>query len=157
MKTTRESAREESHEKMSHDLQELLEKNYDAEKDYKTAWERAEHKSLKEFFKKQAVRRNHFATEIDKQLHLLNEDPKESGSAMGRLHRTWINLKSSIGSDTDKMLLEECLRGEKNSVEEYEKKLRKHRYPAKIEEILRKHVSEMRSTLAEIKTMNDFR
>ena len=156
MKTTRESAREESHKKVTHSLQELLEKNYDAEKDYRTARERAENNSLKEFFKKQAVRRNHFATEIDRQLHSLNERPKESGSAMSTIHRTWFNLRSSIGKDTDKVLLEECLRGEKNSVEEYEKKLRKNKFPANIEDALRQHLTEMRATLAEIKSIEDF-
>lgn len=155
MKTTREYAREESHKNLAGGLQDLLEKNYDAEKDYRTLWERAEKTSLKEFCKKQAVRKNHFATEIDKQLHSLNEHPKESGSAMGKLNRTWINLKSSFGKDTDKILLEECLRGEKNSVEEYEEKLRKNRYPAKIEEVLRRHLSEMRTTLSEIKSLED--
>lgn len=154
MKTTRESAREEGHKSITHDLQELLERNYDAEKDYKTARERAEHKSLKEFFKKQAVRRNHYATEIDRLLHSINERPQESGSAMGTLSRTWINLKSSIG-DTDKILLEECLKGEKKSIEDYEKRLRKEKFPLKIEEVLRKHITEMRATLTDIKSLED--
>ncbi|MCY2687058.1 ferritin-like domain-containing protein [Salinimicrobium sp. TH3] len=156
MKTTRESAREESHKKVTHDLQELLEKNYDAEKDYRTARERAESKSLKEFFKKQAVRRNHFATEIDKELHSLNEHPKDSGSTVGKLKRTWINLKTSLGKDADKVLLEECLRGEKNSLEEYEKKLKMEKYPAKIEELLRRHILEIEETISEIKSLEDF-
>jgi uncharacterized protein (TIGR02284 family) len=157
MKTTRESAREESHKKIAHSLQELLEKNYDTEKDYRTARERAENNSLKEFFKKQAVRKNHYATEIDRQLHSLNERPKESGSALGTIHRTWINLRSSIGKNTDEILLEECLRGEKNSVEEYEKELRKNKFPASIEEVLRHHLTEMRATLSEIKSLENFR
>ncbi|MEG9326706.1 conserved hypothetical protein [Salinimicrobium catena] len=155
MKTTRESAREESHVKLAHSLQVLLEKNYDAEKDYRTSLERAENPTLKEFFKKQVVQKNHFATEIDKLLHSFNEHPKDKGSVMGSLHRTWINLKSSIGKDTDKMLLEECLRGEKNSVDEYEEKLRKNRFPARVEDVLRNQLSEMRNTMASIKSMKD--
>lgn len=154
MKTTRESAREEGHKSITHHLQELLERNYDAEKDYKTARERAKQKTLKDFFKDQAVRRNHYATEIDKLLHSLNERPQESGSAMGVLSRTWINLKSSIG-DTDKILLEECLKGEKKSIEDYEKKLRKEKFPFKIEEVLRKQILEMRETLSKIKSLED--
>lgn len=35
MKTTREAAREASHDALVHDLKELLERNYDAEKGYK--------------------------------------------------------------------------------------------------------------------------
>ncbi len=155
MKTTRESAREESHKKLTHGLQELLEKNYDAEKDYKTARERAKNAAMKEFFKKQAVKKNHFATEIDNLLHSLNVHPKDSGSAIGELNRTWINLKSSIGKDTDKTLLEACLRGEKNSVEEYENKLRKNKFSARTEEVLRRHLTEMRESIAEMRTMQD--
>ena len=155
MKTTRESAREENHQKLTHGLQELLEKNYDAEKDYKSARERAKHPSLKEFFKKQAVKKNHFATEIDHQLHAINEHPRDSGSTIGELNRTWINLKSSIGKDTDKGLLEECRRGEKNSVEEYENRLRKNKFPAKVEQVLRRHLVEMRESISEMRSMED--
>lgn len=156
MKTTRESAREESHRKLAQVLQELLEKNYDAEKEYKAAMKRAENPRLKEFFKKQAVRKNHFATEIDKILHVLNEHPESGESAMGMLHRTWLNLRSSIGKKTDKVLLEQCLRGEKNSVEEYENILRKNKFSASIEAILRKNLAEMRETLSMIKSIEVF-
>ncbi|MHA6280469.1 ferritin-like domain-containing protein [Salinimicrobium sp. CAU 1759] len=155
MKTTRESAREESHKKVSQGLQELLEKNYDMEKDYRTARERAKDPALKDFFKKQAVKKNHFATEIDKQLHSLNEHPKDPGSTVAGLNRTWINLKSSLGKDTDKSLIEECLRGEKNSVEEYENKLRKNNFPPRIGEVLRKHLTEIRASISELKTIKN--
>lgn len=153
MKTTRESAREEGHKTVAQGLQELLQKNYDAEKDYRKARERAKNGSLKEFFKKQAVRRNHFATEIDKLLHSLNEHPKEKGTTLGGLHRTWINFRSSIEKDKDKVLLEESLRGEENSVEEYENKIHKTNFPAQIKEVLQNHVSEMRTTISEIESM----
>lgn len=155
MKTTREAAREDSHRKLVHSLQELLEKNYDAEKDYKIALERAESHELKQFFKKQVVRRDHYSTEIDKLIHSLNEHPKESGTTSGTLHRTWINLRSSIGKNTDKVLLEECLQGEKNSVEEYEEQLSKYRFPAQIEEVLRKQLEEMKATLSSIHSLED--
>ncbi|MCH4823090.1 PA2169 family four-helix-bundle protein [Gramella lutea] len=89
MKTTRESAREASHKNLFHVLSDLLEKNYDAEKGYKKALQHTENPDLKSFLKKQAVQRNHFATELDKQIHLLNEHPKEkvSGSTLASIHR----------------------------------------------------------------------
>ena len=155
MKTTRESAREESHKKLTHHLQYLLEKNYDAEKDFKSAREHVENPALKEFFKKQAVLKNHFATEIDKQIHSLNEHPKDSGSKKEELKRTWINFKSSIEKDTDESLLEACIRGEKNRVEEYESKLRKSNFPAKMEEVLRSQLVKMRESISKMKMMKD--
>ena len=155
MKTTRESARQESHKKISHSLQELLEKNYDAEKDYRSARDHAEKSSLKEFFKQQAVRKNHYATEIDGLLHALNEHPKEGGSTIGAINRTWINLKTSIGKNSDEVLLEECLRGESNSLEEYEEKLRKRNFPPNIEAVLQRQLAEMKETLSRIKSLED--
>ena len=155
MKTTRESAKEKSHKQLVHYLQELLEKNYDATKDYKVAVERAENHDLKRFLKKQVVRREHYATEIDKIIHSLNEHPKESGTLSGSLHRTWINLRGSIEKDTDKALLEQCRQGEKNSIEDYEDKLAKYMFPPHIKEILLNQIKEMKVTLETVKSMDD--
>ena len=155
MKTTRESAKERSHEQIVQCLQELLEQNYDAAKDYKIAVERAEDHDLKQFLKKQVVRRDHYTTELDKLIHSLNEKPKESGSISGSLHRTWLNLKSSIGKDTDQTLLKECLQGEKNSIEDYEEKLSKHKIPVHIEEVLQRQLSEMKATYTGVNSMED--
>ncbi|MFD2518624.1 ferritin-like domain-containing protein [Salinimicrobium flavum] len=157
MKTTRESVHEDSHKKLVNALQELLEKNYDSEKAYKTAMERTENAHLKNFFKTQAAKKNHNATQIDRHIHSLNEKPKESGSALGTIHRTWINLRSSIGGNKDKVLLEECMRGEKNSIREYEEKLKKNRFPNKIEGELHEHLEEMRTTHTSVKSIDDLK
>ncbi|WP_029036102.1 ferritin-like domain-containing protein [Salinimicrobium xinjiangense] len=155
MKTTREAAREENHKDITHSLQDLLEKNYETEKIYRTASDRAENTSLKDFFKKQAVSKNHFATEIDKQLHALNERPKEPDSTMGGVKKTWINLKTSMGKNADEVLLKECLSGEKNSAEEYEDELKKVNFPANIDEMLNSHLAEIRSTITQIRSLED--
>lgn len=155
MKTTRESAKERSHEQIVACLQELLEKNYDAAKDYKIAVERADDHELKQFLIKQVVRRDHYATELDKLIHSLNEKPKETGSLSGSIHRTWLNLKNSIGKHTDESLLKECLEGEKNSIENYEEKLSKKAIPTQIEEVLQRQLAEMKVTYASVSTMED--
>ena len=126
METTREKSREESHKHLVHCLQELLEKNYDAEKGFKKALKDSDSHNLKEFLKMQAVQRNRFATELDKELRSLNEEPKDNGSATGSLHRAWIDIKTAFTGKDDEAILEECIRGEKASVEEYEEKLKKN-------------------------------
>jgi uncharacterized protein (TIGR02284 family) len=155
MKTTRESAREASHKNLVHNLTDLLEKNYDAEKGYKKAIEHAKNPQLKKFLKEQAVQRNHFATEVDKQLHLLNEHPGESGSTLGTMHRYWIDLKTSITKKDDEAILEECLRGEKASLKEYEEKLKKNFLPPAIKEMLERHREKISRTVKEIKILED--
>ncbi len=161
MKTTRESAREASHKNLVHVLTDLLEKNYDAEKGYKKALQYTDNQDLKNFLKNQAVQRNHFATEIDKQIHLLNEHPKDkvSGSTLASIHRFWITVKGSWAKMSDKSILEECLRGEKASLKEYEEKIRKnenHLRP-EIKSVLEDHKNKIEKTLSQIKILEDLK
>ena len=157
MKTTREQAREASHKNLVQILNELLEKNYDAEKGYKKAMEHTQNPDLKKFLKNQAVQRNHFATEIDKNIHMLNEHPKESskGSTLGSIHRIWIDVKSSWSKKNDEAMLEECLRGEKSSLKDYEEKLEKNILDPKVKGMLEEHRDKIKKTLKQIKILED--
>jgi uncharacterized protein (TIGR02284 family) len=104
-------------------LQELLEKNYDAEKGYKQLMSKSESEPIKKWLLTKAVRRSQFATELDAQIRLLNGTPIESGSVTGTMHRTWIDVKSALTSNTDLALVEECQRGEQASCDEYKDQL----------------------------------
>ncbi|MCF4101542.1 PA2169 family four-helix-bundle protein [Gillisia sp. M10.2A] len=155
MKTTREEAKEHSHDDLVHHLQGLLEKNYDAEKGFKKAMVETEDLNLKEFLQRQALQRNRFATQLDKEIHSLNAKPKEKGSAIGALHRAWIDVKTAFTGNDDEAILEECIRGEKASVREYEETLKKQKFPAKITDVLNSQLSEIRTTLSKVKSLED--
>ncbi|MGB7843526.1 MAG: PA2169 family four-helix-bundle protein [Salinimicrobium sp.] len=154
MKTTRESIREESHRQVVRSLQELLKKNYEAEKDFKKAVERADEMSLKDFCKQSGIRHNHFATEIDKLLHDLNEHPNQPKDHFD-LHKAWTNFKTSIGKNGDDALLSECLHSEKEAVKEYREKLSKFKFPGPIDEVLNKQLKETETLLAEVESLED--
>src|SRR5690606_22436596 len=132
METTKEKADKNIHKEIVNNLQDLLEKNYDAEKGFTKAMKDAKNQSLKRFLQQQAAQRSRFATELDQQIRSLNEQPKESGSFTGDLHRTWIDIKSSVAGNTDEAVLEECIRGEKASWKEYEEKLQNKNFPSNI-------------------------
>jgi hypothetical protein len=51
--------------------------------------------------------------------------------------------------------LEECIRGEKASVEEYEETLKKNTFPAPIESMLTKQAGEIRQTLSKVRNLED--
>ncbi len=153
MQTTREEAREESKDNLVNNLQGLLEKNYDAEKGFKNAVTNANDQNLKEFLKTQSARRNRFATELDNEIRSLNVEPKESGSTTGTLHRKWMDIKSSLSGNDDEAVLEECIRGEKASEEEYRETLNKNNFPPQIENVLNNHLNEIQTTLSQVKTL----
>ncbi len=155
MKTTREEAKENIHDNLVDNLQGLLEKNYDAEKGFKKAVENAKNSQLKEFLKYQAVKHNRFATELDQEIRNLNEKPIESGSTTGTLHRAWIDVKTAFTGNDDEAVLEECIRGEKASLEEYEEKLKENRFPPQINSVLNNQLTEIRSTVSKVKTLED--
>ncbi|MEH6656522.1 ferritin-like domain-containing protein [Leeuwenhoekiella marinoflava] len=155
METTREQAKQQSHDETVASLQELLEKTYDAEAGYKEALKKAENVHLKNYLKERAVLRNRFATELSDALIRLDEKPKEKGSTVGDLHRTWMNIKQAFSTDKDEAILEECIRGEKASVEEYEEVLQKKPYRPEITNIITSQKREVAQSLSNIKTLED--
>src|SRR5690606_26614321 len=155
MKTSLEEAREQTHKDTVNVLQGIIEKNYDAEKGYKKAMEDAKNPALKNFLKRQAVQRSTFATAIDKELRNLGEAPKESGSMTGTLHRAWIDIKSSLAGNDDEAVLEEVIRGEKASVEEYEDAIKNTTLAPQILSVLQSQLNDIQGTLNRVKTLED--
>lgn len=155
MKTTIEKAKEQAHKDTVNVLQGILEKNYDAEKGYKKAMQDAKTPSLKNFLQKQALQRSHFATAIDKEIRNLDETPIESGSLTGTLHRAWIDIKSSVAGNDDAAVLEEVIRGEKASVDEYQDVIKNNILAPQIHSVLQSQLSDIQSTLSRVKTLED--
>lgn len=155
MKTLLEKAKEQTHNDTVNVLQGIVEKNYDAEKGYKKAMQDAKSPALKGFLKQQAVRRSRFANAIDLKLRQLGEAPKDKGSITGQLHRTWMDLKSSVVANDDEAVLKEVIRGEKASVEEYQDLLNKHHLSPDIAQELQSQLSDIKGTLNTVKRLED--
>lgn len=107
-------------EKISKKLNDLLEKNYDAEKGYTLAKDKIERPSLETFFRNMANQRNKFGRELKKEILEYGQLPNENGSIQGSLHRAWMNLTSAMSSNENERLLKEVERGEKASLEDYD-------------------------------------
>jgi len=136
-------------------LQDLLQKNYDAEAGYKQVMQKTENAPLKNWMQQKALQRNTFATELDFQIRNHNAEPKTSGTIAADLHRGWINVKSTLSSETDEALLEECIRGEKASLSEYEEKLEQFNEDSEIKTIIESQLTTVRSALNTVKRLED--
>ncbi|APZ46308.1 hypothetical protein BW723_08355 [Polaribacter reichenbachii] len=106
-------------EKISNKLNELLEKNYDAEKGYLNAAENVDSSRLKIFFKNRASERSEFAKNLRTEILSYGQIPEESGTFQGTMHRNWMSLKSLFSSNDEEAILEEAIRGEQASYDEY--------------------------------------
>ena len=123
-------------EEISNKLNELLVKNYDAEKGYINAVENVESPTLKIFFQRRARERSEFAKELRAEILLYGQEPKESGSFKGAVHRNWMSLKSLFSSNDEEAILEEAIRGEESSLEEYNEILKDKTLPPSIDSLL---------------------
>ncbi|WP_405609405.1 PA2169 family four-helix-bundle protein [Polaribacter sp. Asnod1-A03] len=111
-------------EKISNKLNELLEKNYDAEKGYLNSAENVDSTTLKIFFKRRASERSQFAKDLRTEILSYGQIPEDNGSFKGTMHRNWMSLKSLFSSNDEEAILEEAIRGEKASFNEYEEILK---------------------------------
>lgn len=140
---------------VSKKLNELLEKNYDAEEGYKLAAEKVENQKLKSFFSARAQERYDFGHELKAEIKNFGEAPDKGTSVAGDIHRGWMNLKASLSNDKDESVLEEAIRGEKAAVEEYEDILKDSEIPASTGNILMKQKNAIVASLNEVKALED--
>ena len=119
-------------------LNDLLTKAYDAEQGFNKAAERVDkHPSLARFFKNQSDMRLSFGHDIKQAIAKYGGEPDKGSSVAGKAHQIWITLKDSLSSDYDEeAVLEECIRGEKAALEEYDEKLACAELPADVREMI---------------------
>lgn len=136
-------------------LNELLEKNYDAEKGYKFAAENVKTPQLQSFFTEKAKERYDFGHELKSEIRNFGEAPEKGSSLAGDAHRTWMNLKTSLSSDKEESVLEEAIRGEKAAVEEYDEVLKDSSLPASTGNILIKQRDAITASLNKVQSLEN--
>jgi len=107
-------------EKVIEGLNDLLEKNYDAEKGYKNAKQNTEVPRLKTFFGARSQQRFQYAGALQILITKLGGTPIAEGSFVGTAHRAWIDFKTALALNTEEAILEECERGEEASLKAYD-------------------------------------
>ncbi len=140
-------------EEVSERLNDLLEKNYDTEKNYKFAAENTKNPELRAFFNERAQERYDFGHELKSEIRNYGESPDKGSSFSGDLQRTWMNLKTNLSSNKEEALLEESARGEKAAVEEYNEVLKDKNLPPTTESILRNQRDAITAALNKVRSM----
>ncbi|WP_226064085.1 ferritin-like domain-containing protein [Kaistella polysaccharea] len=136
-------------------LNDLLTKNYDAEKGYKEAAEKIEHTALKSYFENQAQNRYDFGHEIKALISKYGGEPDKGTSIVGDLHRTWIAIRDAFATG-DQAIYDECIRGEKAFSEEYGEVLNDTVIPQDVKDMVRKQKESVDKALMSLKSMEDF-
>lgn len=136
---------------VSDKLNELLVKNYDAEKGYINAMKEVDNVSVKNFFKNRAEERSRFARRLRTEILTYGEIPEDTGSFKGIMHRNWMSLKATFSSNNEETILNEALRGEKASLEEYNELLNNTNFPSNLIELLREQRNSIEAAINSVK------
>ncbi|GAA3968028.1 PA2169 family four-helix-bundle protein [Hymenobacter antarcticus] len=138
-------------------LNELVETLKDGQKGYADAMTDVEDANLKETFKKYAVQRAGYITEIEDQMFKLDLKPDESasGSVTATVHRAWIDLKAALTSKDSKAVLTECERGEDYAVKAYQTALKAQDLPSPLKSVIEKQYQGVTEAHGTIKSLRD--
>ena len=134
-------------------LNKLLEKTYDAEKGYQKAAENTENVVLKTFFNKKSKQRYNFGHELKDEITSFGQKIEKKGSIAGAAHRTWMDFKALISSNDSEAMIEEAIRGEKSSIEEYNDVLSETSLPTSTATLLKKQKNQIELDLSTEKIM----
>ncbi|MFS4417431.1 ferritin-like domain-containing protein [Maribacter sp. 2307ULW6-5] len=146
---------ETKYETLVDQLEEILEKNRDAEKGYGKAAENAESPSLRAFFERKGRERSEFNRELKSAMVANYDDVDDDSSFTGSIHRAWMDVKAFFSGDDDESMLEEAIRGDKAAVEEYDEVLEDTNLPAAIGSIIREQRNKIQTDLNKVKSMED--
>src|SRR3954447_22131548 len=115
----------------------LIETLKDGQEGFRQASEAVKDSQLKMLFNEYSLQRSKFAGELQSEAIQLGEDqPEDSSSTAGAMHRAWINLKGAITKHDDHAILEECERGEDSAVNEYQKAIEDEEMSAPVRDII---------------------
>tara|TARA_Y100000815_G_C12973701_1_gene361437 strand:+ start:124 stop:570 length:447 start_codon:yes stop_codon:yes gene_type:complete len=140
-------------DKMGEKLNELLEKNYDAEAGYKNAAEKVQNSALKNYLLSRAQDRYDFGHELKAELKTFGQEPEKGTSLAGDAHRLWMDLKTALSSDKDEAVLEEAIRGERAAVDEYDEILQEESLPSSTKSIITAQRNSVKAALNEAKAL----
>ncbi len=120
-------------------LEDLVECCKDGEYGFQSCADNAKREDLKTVFTQRMQDCQRGARELQDQIRQLGGDVKDSGSAMGAMHRGWVSVKSTLSTYDDKATLDEAERGEDNALARYRKALQKP-LPAQIRSLVERQL-----------------
>jgi uncharacterized protein (TIGR02284 family) len=137
--------------RVSDEMNKLLEKNYDAEKEYITAANIVNSESLKQFFSIRAEEKSFFAKELRTEILLHGQIPENREILTRATHRNWVTLKSTLKSNDEKAIINEVFKGEKESLKEYDEVLGINEFTPSTLQLLEKQRQQISSSIYSLK------
>ena len=135
-------------------LNDLLATCNDGEMGFTEASENTKSGSLQQLFLRRASECRAAATELHQQIARLGGKAADGGTASGKLHRGWMQVRGTLGGLSDLALLNECERGEDAAVARYRKAL-KQGLSTDVQELVERQAAGAQRNHDQIKSLRD--
>ena len=86
---------------------------------YENAAEDVKDATLKQMFMQYSRERGVYAEDLKREVARMGGSPDSGGGPLGALHRTWMDIKSTITSGDREAILKTCITGEEAAVKAY--------------------------------------
>ena len=136
-------------------LNELLTKNYDAEKGYQEASEKIDHSILKTYFQEKSKNRYDFGHQLKELISKYGGVPDKGTSVVADLHRVWIFIKEAFDNG-DKAVYNECIRGEEAFISDYERIIASEILPADVKNTILSQKDAAEKALNSLYSLEEF-
>lgn len=129
---------------------------HDSQMGFADLGEKLKRPDLRQFFLAESATRGQFATELETELALAKGDTKDiGGTATGAIHRTWADLKASLGGG-DHSLLEAAEQGEDAAKKAYREALEERDLPSSAtRELLIRQQAHIQASHDKVKAFRD--
>jgi uncharacterized protein (TIGR02284 family) len=147
-----------SHKVYDDDLKDVIKRNVDAMKGYEKAADKVKNSELKNAFQKEAAQRRQFAMDLQNNTHVLEDDAVskiEDGSFKGNLHRTWMDVKAAFSTDKEEEIVEECIRGERSALEDYDDLLQEKEIVSPERDLIREQRNRVEECIHELERLEN--
>jgi len=134
-------------------LNSLIETTLDSANGYKEAAENIGDAELRTMFTERAERRREIAGQLQAEVRSFGGEPQDDQSTMGKMHNKFVDLKTSMGADSDKSVIDEVERGEDVIKGKYEHALKDDDLPPQSRQLVGRAFETIRADHDEISAM----
>lgn len=135
-------------------LNELINKNKDAYDGFHELAKAAEDEKTRALLEKYAADRADFVSVLEVELTRIGGQPTKKFNILDDLHRAWIDLKVNNSDNNLKAISEECVRGERIAIEDYEDIIEHIDMPHVTHKILLKQLEVIKERFVELENLH---
>jgi uncharacterized protein (TIGR02284 family) len=134
-------------------LNSLIETTLDSAHGYREAAENIKDESLRSMFEQRAQQRRELAGRLQQEVRSFGGTPEDDQSMIGKMHNKFVDLKTAMGADSTKAVIDEVERGEDVIKGKYEHALKDDDLPAQCRQMVSQACEMIRADHDEISAM----